>query len=359
MQFISQTNYPRVTAAGLGVGPAITISTQLILQAAEKLGITYSFIADSPLIALHFQGVTKYFRYQISSETTDVGFAACDDKGITSSLLRAAGISTPKGLRLSLDDTPTTLETSFQSLQKPLVVKPTHGNKGNAISTQITDYPSFVSAFNKAGSLLNIPNAGVIVEETVQGEEYRVLATRTEILGIVYRRPANVEGDGVHTIQELIDIKNLDPARGDDTFPLAPILIDADIHQHLHAQAITLQTVPEKGKRIMLRSVSNVSKGGDPLDMTDIAHPSVHQICLKAINAIPGLAFAGIDFMTTDITALQTESSYAIIEINSSPGFCIHEFPFQGKPRGAQFSFLKLAFPQIDIQPFLQDRDHT
>lgn len=106
-------------------------------------------------------------------------------------------------------------------------------------------------------------------------------------------------------------------------------------------------SIPQKGKRIYLRRVSNVSQGGAAIDFTDKVHSSVKEIALKAINAVPGLSFAGIDFLSKDITKKQTQDSYIIIEINDSPGFDIHDFPYEGENRHAAREFLFLMFPEL------------
>src|SRR5690606_19949911 len=101
------------------------------------------------------------------------------------------------------------------------------------------------------------------------------------------------------------------------------------------------------GKQVFLRQNSNISTGGDSIDVTDIAHPSVSEIALRAMKAFPGLAFAGIDFMTRDITQPQTQDTYTIIEVNTSPGFCIHDDPYQGENRHVAREFLYILFPKL------------
>ncbi|MGG0815607.1 hypothetical protein ABE142_23525 [Paenibacillus alvei] len=46
------------------------------------------------------------------------------------------------------------------------------------------------------------------------GKEYRFLVTGDEVVGILHRVPANVVGDGIHTIEPLVHKKNKDPLRG-------------------------------------------------------------------------------------------------------------------------------------------------
>lgn len=352
-----QFHYQRFTPKGMVQDSPIPLSTRLILKAADECGVKWTVLPGTRIIELEYQGQQKYFRYQISTETTDIGFFGCLDKGITNQLLSANGVSVPKGYGLNRTDTREYWMEVFNALEKPLVVKPTYGNQGNAITMNITDETEYMTAVEKAFSFLNDPEAGVIVEQTIKGQEYRILATREEVLGILYRMPANVVGDGSSTVEQLLEQKNADPRRGDTVsrFALFIIHIDDDLKRTLAAQGKSLSYVPQKDERVFLRQVSNISKGGDSIDVTDEVHPSVKEIALKAINAIPGMYFAGIDFMTENIKEPQGEGTHAVIEVNSSPGFCIQVFPYLGKPRRAQYVFLKMAFPQLQTPPLTED----
>lgn len=348
-------NYTRYSPTGLIVDSQIPLSTRLILQAAEECGVQWTTLPGTRIIELEYNGVKKQFRYQISTETTDIGFYSCLDKSVTNQLLGSAGVSVPKGFNLTRDDSKMYWMEVFNALQKPLVVKPTHGNQGNCITMNIHTEEEYILAVEQAFDFLNDPEAGVIVEQTCKGNEYRILATREKVLGILYRMPANVAGDGVSTIEQLIAKKNEDPRRGrEKTFALFIIDTDRDVRRTLEAQGLTLESVPQKDERIFVRQVSNIAKGGDSIDVTDEAHPSVSEIALKAINAIPGMHFAGIDFMTEDITAPQTADTHTVIEVNSSPGFCIQVYPYSGKSRRAQYEFLKLAFPDLQTPPLVE-----
>ena len=326
----------------------IPLSTKLILEQAEELGIQWRSIAGTRILELTYNGKTKHFRYQISSETNDVGFSACLDKGSTNNLLRAAGVSVAEGFKIERYDTEEYWMEVFAALQKPIVVKPSHGLRGEAITLNITDEERYKAAIKRAMEFTTEEDSGVIVEQQFSGKEYRVLTTREKVVGIIHRIPANVVGDGTSTVQALLDKKNSDPRRGKTLdFALFIIEVDTDLLENLAKQNLTLESVPAQGQHVRLRSVSNIMQGGDSIDMTDLVHPSVKEIAVKAVNAIPGLGFAGVDFMTTDITAPQTENTYIIVEINSSPGLCIHEFPYDGQRRFTDREFLYVMFPEL------------
>ena len=62
----------------------------------------------------------------------------------------------------------------------------------------------------------------------------------------------------------------------------------------------TLESVPLEGEKVYLRGSSNVKLGGVCEDCTDKAHPSAIKIAQRVLAALPGLPFAGVDFMTAD-----------------------------------------------------------
>ena len=106
-----------------------------------------------------------------------------------------------------------------------------------------------------------------------------------------------------HKPSNSLSSKNSEPIRNAQDFRKShlKIRITDKVHQNLRRQNVTLETIPKKNAIIQLRNVSNVSQGGDAIDVTDSVHPSVIKLALKAIRAIPGLSFAGIDFMTKAI----------------------------------------------------------
>lgn len=326
----------------------VPLSTALIIQQAELMGVKWSILPGTRIFRLEHNNVVRHFRYQISPNTSYVGFHACLDKSETNALLSANGISTAKGFLVKeADDLKTKLEV-FNTLSKPLVVKPSNGLQGKSITVGINTEDEYLKALDLSFSFPQSSDAGAIVEEQFIGKEYRVLTSREKVLGVIHRIPANIVGDGSASIDQLIDEKNSDPRRGKTLdFALMIIEKDEDLIKNLKEQNLELSSIPKEGEKIFLRKVSNIMQGGDSIDFTDLVHPTVRDIAVKAVRSIPELNFAGVDFMTKDITAPQNADSYIIIEINSSPGLCIHEFPYEGNARKTDLEFLYIMFPEL------------
>jgi glutamate--cysteine ligase len=342
--------YKRYTPNGLVNDRPITSSTRLILREAKNLGMEIRHLIGTNVFKLRYKGRERDFHFQNPSCNTATGMYIANSKRATRNLLQSNGISVPKGYALKMNDASSQKKEIYDSLNKPLVVKPDRGAQGKAITVGINNYSEYLAALKKAANYSKDKEAWIVVEVQLMGfKEYRVLATRDKVVGVIKRIPANVIGNGIFNIRKLIKIKNSDPRRGEakDHPPLFKIEMDEEMKEFLNKQNLNWKSIPQKGERILLRGVSNISMGGDSIDYTDKIHPSVKELCLKAINSIPGLQLGGVDFMSKDIKKEQSKESYVILEVNNSPGIDIHDYPYIGKKRNAGLEFLKVMFGEL------------
>jgi cyanophycin synthetase len=154
-----------------------------------------------------------------------------------------------------------------------------------------------------------------------------------------------VVGDGVHTIEQLVDEVNRDPRRGiGHEKVLTRLTFDQQAETLLARKGYTRETVPPEGVRVFLRSTGNLSTGGTATDMTDAVHPDNAEMAVRAVKAI-GLDVGGADFLTSDITQSYKEIGGAICEINAAPGFRMHMAPSEGRPRDVAGPVMDMLFP--------------
>ncbi|MFH1959270.1 MAG: hypothetical protein ABIJ22_03020 [Patescibacteria group bacterium] len=344
-QLIYEFNSPK----GVLKNRNISNSSRLVLEEAKKFGVVCQIIPCTQLIELTYKGKKQTFYHQVPFSTSALAKYSCNNKKVTTNLLYSCGISVPKGYRVRKTSSDKYLLSIYENLQKPLVAKPSDGTWGENVTVGITDFDKYLEAVDLALEYSGKKKPTAIVEEMFKGHEYRILVTRKKVIGVLYRRPASVVGNGVDSIKKLIQEENKNPIRGvkNGTTSHFKIRMDERMLRLLKENNMNFYSIPQKGKRIYLRRVSNVSQGGAAIDFTDKVHSSVKEIALKAINAVPGLSFAGIDFLSKDITKKQTQDSYIIIEINDSPGFDIHDFPYEGENRHAAREFLFLMFPEL------------
>jgi len=88
--------------------------------------------------------------------------------------------------------------------KKKIVIKPNRTNFGIGITfVNAQDKKGYKSALKEAF----LHDTSVLVEEYHRGEEYRFLVIGGKVHGVVKRIPANITGDGIHTIKELVHLK--------------------------------------------------------------------------------------------------------------------------------------------------------
>ncbi|MBM4380638.1 MAG: cyanophycin synthetase, partial [Deltaproteobacteria bacterium] len=183
--------------------------------------------------------------------------------------------------------------------------------------------------------------SGVLVEQFIPGSEHRVLVVGDRVVAAARGETAYVTGDGVHTVQQLIELQlNSDPRRGPgDECPLNLVELDDVARLDLERQGLTETSVPAAGVQVLIQRNGNVAH-----DVTDLVHPEVAEQLVMAARVV-GLDVAGIDLVARDISRPPGEQGAAVVEINSSPGLHPHLLPATGSPRPVGEAIVNLLYP--------------
>lgn len=322
------------------------LSTFVLANEASKRGIKVSKIFNEGIFAkrsflkLSFGGRIEYIVGQRTSQIDSIAYFLQKDKYVTKHFLSKNGVSVAPGEVFGGGDVKEVVKY-VNNIGFPVVVKPLSGLHGTDVFVNINNENTLEEVIGKIGK-------DILVEKMFSGTEYRLLATKEKFVAATNRVPANVIGDGSSTIQELIGVKNSDPRRVDGyTTGLVKIKIDDQVTALLEKDGLSLDSIPDKDKQIFLRENSNISTGGDSIDVTDEVHPGIKEIAVKAIKSIPGLGYGGIDFLTNKpISEKPDKDSYIVIEINDSPMLSMHHFPYKGKSRNAAGAIIDMLFPE-------------
>lgn len=323
------------------------LSPKLLGEEAVKRNISVKHLNphqdDASFLELNYKKHREFIVGQRISKTSLGAYWILENKELTKYFLRKNKIGIAEGVAFRKEEKPQ-IFNCCKKIGFPVVAKPIFGSHGKAV---------FVGIKNKKMldmAIANIlkDNDHILIEKEFKGKEYRFTASREKVLAVMYREPANVVGDGIHTIKELIKIKNKDSRRGDGYEKvLCKIKIDKTVRQNLAEQNLKLNSMLSKDQKIYLRKNSNLSTGGDSIDLTDATHPELKKIAVKAINAIPGLAYGGVDLMSNiDISKKPKKNNYIILEINSSPGISMHYDPIEGKTRDVAKDIIDILFPE-------------
>jgi cyanophycin synthetase len=314
-------------------------STAAIVAAARSRKIPV--IRLKPMGSLVQLGYGVYQKRIFASETSltsSIAVDICQEKPLTNQMLRTVGVPVPEGRAVS------SAREAWQVAQEiglPVVVKPDNGNQGKGVGANLNSRAEVQAAY----ALAQEYGAGVLVEQYIQGDDYRLLVVNGKMVAAARRDPAQVAGDGEHTVRELVEKVNQDPRRrpGHGSV-LTRIELDEAAELVLKQQKLTVDFVPEPGQLVKLRQNGNLSTGGTATDVTGDVHAQNAQVAELAAQIL-GLDVAGIDVICRDIGRPLAEQNGAIVEVNAAPGLRMHLHPAEGTARDVAAPIIDMLYP--------------
>ncbi len=309
-------------------------STRAIVRAAQARGIPFRRLNLGSFVQLGHGAQQRRVRTAETDATSAVAEIIAQDKELTKSFLRAAGVPVPEGRPVS---SPADAWAAAEEIGVPVVVKPRDGNHGRGVYTALMTQEQVESAFTHASE----EGDGVLVERFAIGAEHRLLVVGGKFVAGVRGDPAIVIGDGKSTIAQLVESQlNSDPRRGEtDDCPLAPVWIDRVARLLLSQRGYTAESIPPIGDRVLIQYNGNLS-----IDITDEVHPEVAARLVEAACVV-GLDVAGIDVVAQDISRPLEEQGGVIVEVNAGPGLHMHLYPSEGKPRPVGDAIVASLYP--------------
>lgn len=324
------------------------LSTQALLFDAIQKGLKIEILDErDQFISLQFGDHLEYVKNgNMTSHDSYISPLIMENKVVTKKVLAKAGFNVPQSIEFT--DVKSAVENFPLFENRAVVIKPKSTNFGLGISIfqqGVTDRDDFA----KAVEIAFREDKEIMVEDYLLGTEYRFFVLGDQTLAVLLRVPANVIGDGVHTVAELVAAKNDHPLRGDGSrTPLKKIAL-GDIEQlQLKEQGLTVNSIPAKDQLVQLRANSNISTGGDSIDMTDEMHVSYKEIAVGISKAM-GAAVCGVDLIIPDLKQPAEPSlhSWGVIEANFNPMMMMHIFPFSGQSRRLTMNVIKMLFPEL------------
>jgi len=312
----------RDLAQSLCMGP----STQAIVDAAKKRGIPVRRINDSSLVVLGHGSQQHRIQAAETDQTSSIAEGIAQNKQLTKTLLKAVGVPVPYGrVANNAEDAWSVAE----DIGLPVTVKPVDGNRGRGVTINLGNRKDVMAAYEAAA----IENPNVLVEEFIPGKDYGLLVVANRLVAAARREPAHVLGDGVHTVQALMEQENNNPLRGNyHALPLSKLSCDVICQKVLSDQGLNLESVPTEGRVVFLRRNANLSTGGTAVDVTDEIHPEIARAAEEAARVV-GLDVAGIDIVAQDPGRPLEEQNGAVVEVNAAPGLRMHIHPSRGVSR--------------------------
>jgi cyanophycin synthetase len=287
-------------------------STGSIVNAAVARGIPFRRLTSGSLVQLGWGCKQRRIQAAEVDSTSAVAETIAQDKNLTKHLLNAAGVPVPQGAPVK--NAKHAWEVA-QRIGTPVVCKPQNGSQGKGVTVNIQSREQLDMAF-EAATVAARGKGPVLVEKFFPGSDYRLLVVGNKLVAAARRDPPQVIGDGKHSVRELVNILNADPRRSDGhATSLTKISFDDIAVACLAEKQLTPESVPEVGRRVVLRNNANLSTGGSATDVTDDVHPEVAARAIDAA-AMVGLHVCGVDVVVENIMRPLEEQNGGVVEVN-------------------------------------------
>ncbi len=298
-------------------------STGAIVDAAIARGIPYKRLTKGSLVQFGWGSRQRRIQAAELDATSAVSESIAQDKNLTKKLLLAAGVPVPAGCPVG--DVNEAWAVA-QQIGLPVVLKPQDGNQGKGVTVNIVTRDHLEIAFRAAAE-----HGAVMVEKFLPGNDFRLLVVGSKLVAASRRDPPQVLGDGLNTVRELVDIVNQDPRRGEGhATSLTKIRFDEIAVARLGVQGLTPESIPARGRRVILRNNANLSTGGTATDVTSDVHPEVAARAVAAAQMV-GLHICGVDMVCESVLRPLEAQNGGVVEVNAAPGLRMHLSPSYGK----------------------------
>ena len=190
------------------------LSTQALLFDLIQKGIKTEILDENDqfLCLQHGEHIEYVKNGNMTSHDSYISPLIMENKVVTKKVLAKAGFNVPQSVE-------------FTSLEQAVASYPLFEGRAVVIKPKSTNYGLGISIFQqgvhnrddfaKAVEIAFREDKEIMVEDYLVGTEYRFFVLGEETLAVLLRVPANVVGDGVHTVAELVATKNAHPLRGD------------------------------------------------------------------------------------------------------------------------------------------------
>lgn len=311
----------------LGPGPEADLNpyARIIVDAAYRRGIEVQVDdAKEGLFTLCQGGRRIRCRESLCDLTSAISMTLCQDKQLTHRALSAVGIRLPAQTLAASEEE----NSAFLAEHERLVVKPVNGEQGKGVAVDLRKTDELEKAIAEARRF----DSRVLLEAFHEGLDLRVLVIGYEVVAAAIRRPAEVVGDGRHSIGALIETQSR--RRQAATGGESRIPLDRETHRTLRAAGFDYDSVLPEGQRLAVRRTANLHTGGTLEDVTEQLHPALADAAIRAARCLE-MPVVGIDLLVPGAD----QADYVFIEANERPGLANHE------PQPTAERFIDLLFP--------------
>lgn len=301
------------------IKPAVNLSgsgksTMPILEEAYSMDIPFRHLGNG-IYQLGYGSKARRINKSTVDSDSLIGAQMAQNKVSTASIIRSAAMPAP--IHAVVNSEKHALNAA-KAIGWPVVVKPADMDRGEGVTVDVNDNTELIKAFTHAQKISRTKR--VIIEKQVNGVCCRVFVAFGTMFYAVNRHPKSITGNGVDTVEKLIDTANekeanLPPWKRTEPYPKDTMALEA-----IKAVDLSPTSIPKKGELVPLRQIESTQWGGYDENVTTTIHPENVTLALKAAKLF-GLDVSGVDIITPDITIPWYSNGAIINEVNPSPQY--------------------------------------
>lgn len=308
---------------GAKTGAMSIMNHRLLLKAAYELDLPIYHLSRSHAVIGNGEN-SRHFQSTLTEKTSALGQGVAQSKSRTAQYLRALSLPVPDQY---FPYNASAAIAEFRRIGVPIVLKPDNLDRGQGVHTNLRSEKEISTAFHKVKSL----TPRVLLEPQIQGFVHRLTVFEGSVIKAVQRTPAGVLGDGVRTIETLVQERAKNSAFQGQARRHKDFLMTLDTLalEMLSKFGWKRDDIPEEGHFVRLRPSDNVSMGGSntTLNLSEDIHPENLALATKAAGALQ-LDIAGIDIFSHDLSVAWYDNDAIIGEVNVAPQIGTGTTPF-------------------------------
>ncbi|RIE01185.1 ATP-grasp domain-containing protein [Cohnella faecalis] len=318
-----------------------------IMKKAREMGIECEPLIPGceDFLELSYRGKTIVINKTRSHKMPLMAGLLAKNKDASNLLLRRRGLPVPDYIVVSQAGEEA---VRFLNTHRMVIVKPLDTSRSVGVTLRIDREDDLENAVKTA----RLHSEQVMIQQYVEGTDFRVLVIGGKAIGALEYKPAFIEGDGRSTIEQLIRKLNEDQLRRNsvgDAGSFQPVDVESkSLLMHLQELGKSLQAVLEQGERVELFSGGNILADGISeivLDRSEDISAVNANIAVEAAKALQ-VDVAGIDIRCRDIRLPLNDENGGILEVNALPDMIDPSLFFQGASTDVFQSYLQYLFEE-------------
>ena len=200
-----------------------------------------------------------------------------------------------------------------QAMGWPVVLKPIDQSLSLGVTANIWRAADLLRAYRKARKVSQNP---LLLERHALGHDHRLLVVDGQVVAAVGFPYVEVKGNGFQNLAELIELAKRSCS---DEHTAANYRSDKESQRLIDEQGLALGDVVESGRVVQLRRLRNAPPlTGSIVDVLDTLHPDLERLAVRATAAM-GMALAGLDVISPDVSQPPLASGAMLLELNPRP----------------------------------------